>query len=291
MKKKVLSVLLAMTMAFGIVGCGSSTDSGSNESAGSTGDTQSASGAESTGEATSDITSYDDLTGKAIGVQLGTTGDLDYATPLEGQDGTTVERYNKGADAVAALKAGKIDCVIIDEQPANSFVSKNDDLMIVTEGMGDVEEYAICISKDNTELTESFNKAIEELQADGTLDSIVSNYIGDDAGSSPYETPDGTEYPNGTLTMATNAEFEPYEYYDGDDIVGIDVDMAKAICDKLGYELKVEDMAFDAIITAVSSGKADFGAAGMTVTEERLQNIDFTDTYTTASQVMIVRKN
>jgi polar amino acid transport system substrate-binding protein len=91
--------------------------------------------------------------------------------------------------------------------------------------------------------------------------------------------------------MATNAEFEPYEYYDGDDIVGIDVDMAKAICDKLGYELKVEDMAFDAIITAVSSGKADFGAAGMTVTEERLQNIDFTDTYTTASQVMIVRKN
>jgi polar amino acid transport system substrate-binding protein len=163
--------------------------------------------------------------------------------------------------------------------------------MIVTEGMGDVEEYAICISKDNTDLTASFNKAIEELQADGTLDSIVSNYIGDDAGSSPYVTPDGTEYPNGTLTMATNAEFEPYEYYDGDDIVGIDVDMAKAICDKLGYELKVEDMAFDAIITAVSSGKADFGAAGMTVTEERLQNIDFTDTYTTASQVMIVRKN
>jgi polar amino acid transport system substrate-binding protein len=163
--------------------------------------------------------------------------------------------------------------------------------MIVTEGMGDEEEYAICIDKSNTDLTQAFNQAIAELKEDGTLDSIVDNYIGDNTGESPYVTPDGTEYPNGTLTMATNAEFEPYEYYEGNEVVGIDVDMAKAICDKLGYELKIEDMAFDAIITAVTSGKADFGAAGMTVTEDRLKNIDFTDTYTTASQVMIVRKN
>jgi polar amino acid transport system substrate-binding protein len=288
MKKKVTSVLLALTMALGLAACGS--DSGTTaDDAGSTGDTQSAaSESADTGNA---ITSYDDLTGKKIGVQLGTTGDIDYATPLEGQDGTSVERYNKGADAVQALKTGKIDCVIIDEQPANSFVSKNDDLMIVTEGMGDEEEYAICIDKSNTDLTQAFNQAIAELKEDGTLDSIVDNYIGDNVGESPYVTPDGTEYPNGTLTMATNAEFEPYEYYEGTDVVGIDVDMAKAICDKLGYELKVEDMEFDAIITAVTSGKADFGAAGMTVTEDRLKNIDFTDTYTTARQVMIVRRN
>jgi polar amino acid transport system substrate-binding protein len=201
-----------------------------------------------------------------------------------------VERYNKGADAVQALLTGKIDCVIIDEQPANAFVAKNDGLAIVTEGMGDVEEYAICIDKGNTELTAAFNQAIAELKEDGTLDSIVNNYIGDNVGETPYVTPDGTEYPNGTLTMATNAEFEPYEYYEGTEVVGIDVDMAKAICDKLGYELKIEDMAFDAIITAVTSGKADFGAAGMTVTEDRLQNIDFTDTYTTASQVIIIKK-
>ena len=76
---------------------------------------------------------------------------------------------------------------------------------------------------------------------------------------------------------------------EGDDIVGIDADIAQAICDKLGYELKIEDMEFDAIIAAVSSGKADFGAAGMTVTEDRLKNIDFTDTYATASQVIVVR--
>ena len=93
----------------------------------------------------------------------------------------------------------------------------------------------------------------------------------------------------GTLTMATNAYFPPYEYYDGDAIVGIDADIAAAIADKLGLELVIEDMEFDSIITAVSTGKADMGLAGMTVTEERLQNINFSTTYATGVQSIIVK--
>lgn len=252
------------------------------------------------GVADNTVFSVDDLAGKTIGVQLGTTGDIyasDYADEQNAADSTegkstaktVVERYNKGADAVQALKQGKADCVIIDEQPAEAFVEKNDDLKILDEAFAD-EEYAMCIAKDNTELTEAFNGAIEELKKDGTLDSIVKNYIGDDTkGKTPYESPADVDHSNGTLVMATNAQFEPYEFYKGEDIVGIDVDFARAICDKLGYELKVEDMEFDSIISAVQSGKADFGAAGMTVTEDRLKNIDFTDTYATARQVMIVR--
>lgn len=263
MKKKLISIMLVSAMAAAMAGCGSSVPANS-------------------------VNSRDDLPGKTIGVQLGTTGDED-ATSYEKENGSTVERYNKGADAIQALKTGKIDYVVIDQQPAEAFVKKNDDLKILSDTF-DPEEYAICIAKDNTDLTDSFNKAIEELEKDGTIDSIISNYIGDEAGKHPYETPEGTEYPNGTLTMATNAQFEPYEYYDGDNVVGIDADISKAICDKLGYELKIEDMEFDAIIAAVSSGKADFGAAGMTVTEDRLKNIDFTDTYTTACQVIVVRK-
>lgn len=263
MKKKLISIMLVSAMAAAMAGCGSSVPANS-------------------------VNSRDDLPGKTIGVQLGTTGDED-ATSYEKENGSTVERYNKGADTIQALKTGKIDCVVIDQQPAEAFVKKNDDLKILSDNF-DPEEYAICIAKDNTDLTDSFNKAIEELEKDGTIDSIISNYIGDEAGKHPYETPEGTEYPNGTLTMATNAQFEPYEYYDGDNVVGIDADISKAICDKLGYELKIEDMEFDAIIAAVSSGKADFGAAGMTVTEDRLKNIDFTDTYTTACQVIVVRK-
>ncbi len=93
-----------------------------------------------------------------------------------------------------------------------------------------------------------------------------------------------------TLVMATNAEFPPYEYYEGDKIVGIDADIAQAIADDLGYELVIEDMAFDSIIAAVQSGKADFAAAGMTVDEDRLKNVDFSDTYAQASQVVIVKE-
>ena len=189
MKKKLISALLVSAMAVTVAGCGSSVPANS-------------------------VNSKDDLPGKKIGVQLGTTGDSD-ASDYEKNEGSTVERYNKGADAIQALKTGKIDCVIIDQQPAEAFVEKNDDLKILSDTF-DPEEYAICIAKGNSELTDSFNKAIGELKDDGTIDTIISNYIGDEAGQHPYTSPEGTEYPNGTLTMATNAQFEPYEYYDGD---------------------------------------------------------------------------
>lgn len=98
-----------------------------------------------------------------------------------------------------------------------------------------------------------------------------------------------TEKPaGGTLVMATNAEFPPYEYHDGGEIVGIDAEIAAAIAAELGMELEIEDIAFDSIILEVTSGKADMGLAGMTVTEERLNNVDFSDTYTEAAQVIIV---
>ena len=109
-------------------------------------------------------------------------------------------------------------------------------------------------------------------------------------GATNEGTEEVSENDENVLVMATNAEFPPYEYHEGGEIVGIDVDMARAVCDKLGMELKIEDMAFDAIINAVQSGKADIGVAGMTVTPDRLENIDFTDSYTTSQQVIIVRK-
>ncbi|MBO5198252.1 MAG: basic amino acid ABC transporter substrate-binding protein [Lachnospiraceae bacterium] len=94
-----------------------------------------------------------------------------------------------------------------------------------------------------------------------------------------------------TLVMATNAEFPPYEYRDdSQNIVGIDVEIAEAIAEKMGRELKIEDMAFESIITAVSTGKADIGLAGITVDEDRLEFVDFSDSYTTAAQVIIVKE-
>ena len=93
-----------------------------------------------------------------------------------------------------------------------------------------------------------------------------------------------------TLSMATNAEFPPYEYVDGDKVVGIDVDIAQAIADKLGMKLKVDNINFDSIIPAVTSGKDQIGIAGMTVTDERKQSVDFTDSYATGIQSVIVKE-
>ena len=95
----------------------------------------------------------------------------------------------------------------------------------------------------------------------------------------------------GKLTMATNAQFPPYEYYEGDKIVGIDAEIAAAIAEKLNLELVIEDMEFDSIIEAVKSGKADIGLAGMTVTPERQETVDFTVSYATGVQVVIVTED
>ena len=123
-----------------------------------------------------------------------------------------------------------------------------------------------------------------------SLIKLLKTSFGDETkGTCPYETPEGTTYPNGKLIMATNAFFPPYEYYEGDKVVGIDPMLAKAICDKLGYELEILDCDFDVIINNVESEKANFGMAGMTVTEKRLESVNFSDPYTTSTQVIIVR--
>lgn len=93
------------------------------------------------------------------------------------------------------------------------------------------------------------------------------------------------------LVMATNAEFPPYEFHEANEIVGIDVEIAKAIATEMGKEFEISDMAFDSIIPAVQSGKASFGAAGMTVTPERQENVDFSDPYAKATQVIIVTED
>lgn len=126
----------------------------------------------------SDIASIDDMTGKKIGVQQGTTGDIYCSdTPENGGFGEeNVTRYNKGSDAVMALLSGKVDCVVIDNEPAKSFVAANEGLKILDTAYTE-EEYAICIAKDNEELLEKVDTALGELIDDGTVQKIVDKYI------------------------------------------------------------------------------------------------------------------
>lgn len=257
MKKRLLALGVMFTMVVSIAACGK--------------------------KETKVIQSVKDLEGSKIGTQAGTTGDI-YATDEYGDD--AVDSYNKGAEAVLALTQGKVDAVIIDDQPAQVFVQQNKGLRILEEEFV-LEDYAICIAKDNTELKEQINAAIATIKEDGTFQAIIDYYIGNVEGSAPYVVKDVER--NGTLTVATNAEFPPYEFKKGEEYLGVDMDMARAIADILGKKLVISDMQFDSIIASVQTGKADIGCAGMTVTQDRLESIDFTDSYYTGRQVVIVK--
>lgn len=121
----------------------------------------------------SDIKTVDDLKGKKIGVQQDTTGHI-YAADDYGDD--MVSPFNKGTDAVAALVSGKVDCVIIDNEPAKSYVASNDGLVILDTEYA-LEDYAIAVSKDNSELLEKIDGALAELIADGSVSAIIDKYI------------------------------------------------------------------------------------------------------------------
>ncbi|HAG68951.1 MAG TPA: ABC transporter substrate-binding protein, partial [Lachnospiraceae bacterium] len=111
---------------------------------------------------------------------------------------------------------------------------------------------------------------------------------GQGANAQAAEGSEGAKGSGEVLVMATNAEFPPYEFYDGNTIVGIDAEIAQAIAEDMGMTLKIEDMAFDSVIASVQTGKADIGVAGLTVTEDRLQNVNFSDSYADSSQMIIV---
>lgn len=237
------------------------------------------------------VGSIADLAGARIGVQLGTTSDIYVSDYEDDEAGTKIERYNKGTDAIHALKQEKIDAVVIDIEPAKAYIKNNPGLRMLDEEFSN-EDYAFCIAKTNNDLLLNVNKAIADLTKDGTIDKIKANYINDDGSIGQFKyTDNNPDESAGTLIVATNITFPPYEYYHNKEVVGIDMDIMRAVADKLSMAIRIEDMEFDAIITAVQSGKANIGAAGITMTEERKKNINFTDSYTNAKQVVIVKND
>ena len=227
------------------------------------------------------ISGADDLSGKVIGTQIGTTG-YKLAKDISG---ATVEKYKNASEAVKALDEKKIDAVIIDELTAEQIISGYENLKILPEPFSE-EEYAIAYKKGNQELGQKLDDAINQLKRDGTITEISKHWIGENPDNQPYQPEDVAR--NGTLVMATNADFPPYEDEINGEIVGFDVDMANAICDILGMELKITDMDFSSIITAIGFEEADIGVAGISITPEREEVVDFTQSYALSSQVIII---
>jgi len=149
------------------------------------------------------------------------------------------------------------------------------------------EEYAFGVDKKQPELKEKCNELLKEMKSSGELEEISNHFVGD--GEPVAVTSAKQDNSKDQLVVATNAEFAPFEYKEGDKFYGIDMEIAKLLADKLGKELVIVDMAFDAVLLSVQQQKADIGMAGLTVTEERAKQVDFSDPYYNAAQKIICK--
>ena len=231
----------------------------------------------------------EDLKTERLAAQRGTVGQFLAEDLLGDNKGLLLTTYEKYVDAIAALRQGRVRAVVMDELPARRFLEAVEGLALMAEPLSE-ENYAIGFRKGNEELREQVNKALSELKADGTLAAIFDKYLTGDVTSVDPKEIDMNAGAAEKLVMGTEAGFAPYELKVGDGYVGIDVEMAAAIAKKLGRALVIENMNFDALPMAVATGKVDMICAGITVTEDRRQNMDFSDNYVEgARQVALVR--
>ena len=148
------------------------------------------------------------------------------------------------------------------------------------------EEYAFGVDKQQPELLESVNSFIAEIKEDGTFDEICNKYFGD--GTPTAVTSAALDESKDQLVVATNAAFEPFEYTQGEEYYGIDMEIADALAKKLGKELVIQNMDFDAVCLSVGQQKCDIAMAGLTIKEDRKEYVNFSDPYYNAAQKIIV---
>lgn len=149
------------------------------------------------------------------------------------------------------------------------------------------EEYAFGVDKNQPELLTAVNELIAELEENGKMEELFDTYFGD--GTPEGITSAKKDAAKDQLIVATNAAFEPFEYMKGDKFCGIDMEIAKLLADKLGKELVIEHMDFDAVCLSVGQQQCDIAMAGLTVNTEREEFVTFSDSYYTASQKIIVK--
>lgn len=240
------------------------------------------------------LTKVEQLKTERLAAQRGTVGQFIAEDLLGEGKGQLLITYEKYSDAVAALQQGRVRAIIMDEMPARRFLNAVEGLAVMADPLSE-ENYAIAFKKGNDELRDPVNKALAEIKADGTLAAIFEKYYetflaGDASSITPESIDMNKGASGGKLIVGTEAGFAPYELKVGSGYIGIDVEMCAAIAKKLNRELVIENMNFDALPMAVAAGKVDMICAGITVTEERKENMDFSDDYVEgAKQVALVR--
>lgn len=148
------------------------------------------------------------------------------------------------------------------------------------------EDYAFGVDKKQPELLKQVNDFIAEIKENGKFDEICNKYFGDGTPTPVTSMPEDSK--KDQLVVATNAAFEPFEYTDGDKYLGIDMEIAALLAEKLGKELVIKNMDFDAVCLSVGQQKCDIAMAGLTIKEDRKEHVNFSDPYYNAAQKLIV---
>ncbi len=220
------------------------------------------------------VTTFSELNGLKIGVQMGTTGDL-YVT--ENLPEAQVERYNKALDAVIDLVAGRLDAVVTDAEPAKVYAAPYAELKILDENVSE-EMYGIAAALGNEALIAEVDVALAAIIEAGYYDALYQMWFGEEEAEEAKK-----------IVIGTNAEFAPFEYFNEEgQIDGFDADLVEMIMTVLGYDFEIISIDFDALLPALESGRIDLAIAAMTITEERLENALFSVPYFNASQKIIV---
>ncbi|MBR4224747.1 MAG: transporter substrate-binding domain-containing protein [Oscillospiraceae bacterium] len=265
--KKTLMALL-MTAALGVTACSGSTASPAGNSNG---------GDQAAQKET--FTRVADLKGHTIGVQAGTSmGD----TVTENIPDAIVSQYRNYTFLVDALKKGEIAAFPADDPVVKELCNKDSALTYINEAV-DPGDFAFAFPKTDKGdvLLGQFNEYIAKLESNGDMQKLIDKWLGADDSVKVVE--DYTKFPanNGTLKFATEGDYAPFDYFRNDQLVGIDIELAIGFCKEYGYGLEVTTMSFGDIIPSVWNGNYDFAGAGITVTDERKEQVNFsTPNYT-----------
>ena len=233
--------------------------------------------------------SLDALAGKRIGVKQGTYFD---ALVSERIQNIELSYYPTEADEWSALNTGKIDAFVCEEPTLRSMMQGESALTYIPEPLEE-SDFGFVFPKtdEGRRLNEEFSGFLRRLKENGTLEQIDAIWFGEDSSRKVLE--DYTGYPdvNGTITLATEGNYEPFNYIREGQTVGYDIDIAARFCKEYGYHLDIQLMDFNGIIPSVQTGKCDFGSSAITITAERAESIDFSEPYYTSRAVLAVLKN
>lgn len=246
------------------------------------------------------IQSVDDLKeGDKVGVQSGTTGELWAKENLE-PEGVEIVPYDDILAAFGALQAGDV-VGVINDLPISQEVAADParDIEVVQE-IETGEQYGFAFNKENTGLRDAVNWALGEVIADGTYDEIYEKWFGAPPMSVPEGAYDGDKPADdeimtltpGKIIVGSDTAYPPFEFVEGGETIGFDVDLMNAIGEELGLEVEFLSYKFDALITDLQAGTSfDMVASAMTITEERAESVDFSDPYINSNQSLAVSKS